>query len=245
MALVRKETHVKDALARLAQQLKGKPGVEGLLSAFVQQAQELEDAAFSILDTSGIETAYGAQLDRIGALVGQLRGGDADIDYRDAIKTRITINVSSGTLEELIRISTEILGGVEVEIRESFPAEFDLVINDPLTPNPASWQPSTPYDAGDRVSNFGNVYLAIKTGVSAASGGPLGLGAGIVDNTVTWNYAQPGVGERAGRLVLTAKPAGVRGIFWWHESATPFVFDGDPDGLGFGAGEFSSAISLY
>lgn len=245
MALVRKSTHVEDALARLAQQLKGKPGVEGLLSAFVQQVQELEDAVFSILDTSGIETAYGAQLDRLGAIVGQPRGGDNDTDYRAAIKTRILINGSSGTIEELIAITTELLGIIEIEIRESYPGEFELVINDPLTPSPAAWQPSTVYILDDRVSNFGNVYAAIQGGMSAASGGPSGSGAGIVDNTVKWNYVQPGVGGRMAQTVLSAKPAGVRGIAWWYETATPFVFFGDPDGLGFGAGEFASAISLF
>jgi hypothetical protein len=56
------------------------------------------------------------------------------------------------------------------------------------TDTTVSWAGSTAYLSGDRVVNGGNVYTCTVAGTSAASGGPAGVGAGIVDNTVTWDF---------------------------------------------------------
>ncbi len=56
----------------------------------------------------------------------------------------------------------------------------------------AVWLPLTTYTLGALVQNINGVYVATSsTGESAASGGPSGLGTGIVDGTVTWSYIQP------------------------------------------------------
>ncbi len=97
---------------------------------------------------------------------------------------------------------------------------------------------------GDKVTNYGNAYVAMSDGTTAASGGPSGRGAGIVDGSVTWNYYQPGFGELTALFVLSGKPAGVRGIFWYHDTKFPFGFFGDPAAFGFGTGALASAIEL-
>lgn len=51
------------------------------------------------------------------------------------------------------------------------------------------WTASTAYVVGEHVYNLGNVYECTVAGTSAASGGPSGTGASIVDNTVTWTWA--------------------------------------------------------
>lgn len=53
-----------------------------------------------------------------------------------------------------------------------------------------AWANATTYLAGDKVVYGGNEYLCAVGGVSAVSPatGPAGVGAGIVDGTVTWNY---------------------------------------------------------
>jgi len=239
--LVEKSTHLEEALAQLAEQFKRKPNVEALLAAFVAQVQELEGVLFDLMEDRAIDTAAGIQLDGLGIIVNEERQGRDDSAYRQAIRARVVLNTSSGTPEDIIEIARAVLGDLEIEIQESYPAHFDAIVNDPVTPDPAAWQPSTVYALGDKRSNFGNVYAVVVAGTSAASGGPSGTGAGIVDGTVTWNYSGPGAGARAATLVLSGKPAAVRGIVQWQESGTPFAFDTDPEGAGFDAGEFAQA----
>lgn len=57
-----------------------------------------------------------------------------------------------------------------------------------------SWVASTAYAPGSQVYNTGRFYVCVIGGVSAASGGPSGTSAGIVDGGVTWDYVSTGVG---------------------------------------------------
>lgn len=58
-----------------------------------------------------------------------------------------------------------------------------------------AWVPVTLYIVGARVTNAGNVYLCIVSGVSAGSGGPTTEAASIVDGTVTWRFLGNGTGD--------------------------------------------------
>lgn len=52
-----------------------------------------------------------------------------------------------------------------------------------------NWAGGTLYNTvGARYQNGGNIYAVSAAGTSAASGGPTGTGASIVDGTVTWSY---------------------------------------------------------
>lgn len=58
-------------------------------------------------------------------------------------------------------------------------------------------------------------------------------------------------GFRVSTFVQSAKPAGVRGIFHWHQTSHPFGFEGDPEAFGFDdgtnrpeAGEFAGAAGF-
>jgi hypothetical protein len=62
-------THVTDGIALLVRQFAGKPRIEALLSALLQQAQDLETAAFAVYSLS-LSTATDAQLDQLGELLG-------------------------------------------------------------------------------------------------------------------------------------------------------------------------------
>jgi hypothetical protein len=50
-----------------------------------------------------------------------------------------------------------------------------------------AWAPNTVYTIGTQVTNGGNIYTVVA-GVSAASGGPTGTGANIVDGGVIWQW---------------------------------------------------------
>lgn len=53
---------------------------------------------------------------------------------------------------------------------------------------PTVWAINTTYKAGQFVSNGGNYYRCVTTGLSAGAGGPSGTTDGIEDNTCVWDY---------------------------------------------------------
>lgn len=54
--------------------------------------------------------------------------------------------------------------------------------------NATVWAPATAYTVGAQVSNAGRYFVCTVSGTSAGSGGPTGVGTGIVDGTATWDY---------------------------------------------------------
>lgn len=76
-----------------------------LIVALVTPAQALEDTFQQLLTQRGISNAIGAQLDQLGEIVGQSRGGLGDDTYRRYIRARIATNRSNGKTEDLILIA--------------------------------------------------------------------------------------------------------------------------------------------
>lgn len=80
-----------------------------ILKAWTSTLQPIEDTAQAMILQKNVDDAEGAQLDALGKLVGQDRGGLADVDYRRYIKAKITTNRSDGVTEDLIKITTLII----------------------------------------------------------------------------------------------------------------------------------------
>ena len=71
---------------------------------------ELEDSVQIALSENSIANATDSLLDAWGVLVGQPRSGRTDDAYRIAIRSQISINLSTGTWDELIRIVKSLYG---------------------------------------------------------------------------------------------------------------------------------------
>lgn len=97
-------SYVADGLNRLISQFDGSPRFRDLVSSYLLEIQELEDAAFPILTERNIDVATGDRLDGFGQMVGLLRGGRTDVLYRQAIKAEIAVLISEGSSEELLNI---------------------------------------------------------------------------------------------------------------------------------------------
>jgi hypothetical protein len=69
-------------------------------------------------------------------------------------------------------------------------ADFPLVLPAALPSNPVAWAAGQPYTVGTFVTNGANIYVCDTAGTSAASGGPVGTGSDITDNTARWDYVQ-------------------------------------------------------
>jgi len=123
MTLTKTIDHVSEALEYLLEQFKGKPKFEALITSYINQIQDLEDAYFQLLgDRLPADAAEGVQLDGLGGIVGEPRNGRSDTDYRVGIESRILLNLSSGQPEALICLlnCSNCNGGVE--LTEYFPA---------------------------------------------------------------------------------------------------------------------------
>lgn len=138
--------HVEEALSQLLQQYKGRPRIEGLLSALVQQIQDLENATFDMNEARQLfnGTTYpsvGAQLDGIGQIVGAKRNGLNDAEYLVIILGTIAENNSDSTAPALLNIVVSVFQAISVFIKDpnspghpDSPAQISFGVGDPQTP---------------------------------------------------------------------------------------------------------------
>ena len=134
MALQEKTNIVEEGLDNLIEQFKGLPQIEALITSYLNQLQKIEEDNFDLLtDILDLDVAEGAQLDVIGTIVGEPRSGRNDTDYLVAIRIRILINASGGEIETLNELVDTFFGGtISFELRELFPAAFEVAIIDPI-----------------------------------------------------------------------------------------------------------------
>jgi hypothetical protein len=99
-----------------------------LITALItNQMQDLENKSRELFFRLDINRMEGAQLDKIGEIIGQNRLGYNDTFYRILIKVKIGINNSEGELERIITLWKLLTSSTYVEVRERFPAKVKLV----------------------------------------------------------------------------------------------------------------------
>lgn len=100
--------------------------------AFLEQVNSIENDVEGILSSFELSSATGIFLDRIGLLIGELRQGRSDDDFRDAIYLRITINNSNGTIEDIYQILGLLLGkDTQIILRRTGKAVVSMFIQSP------------------------------------------------------------------------------------------------------------------
>lgn len=135
MAYSKKISHVAEGLANLISLFEDKPKILKLFSIYLGQLQELENAFSDLLTETTLDNSTGLHLDNIGEIVGESREGRTDVQYRTAIRVRINLNKSGGTIEDLINLATGIAGTpIDISIDEIFPAGFLANILTPISP---------------------------------------------------------------------------------------------------------------
>lgn len=134
MGYEKKTTHIDEGLDNLIAQFEDSPRIASLLTTFLDQIQQLEDAFSEILTETTVEASTGQQLDALGSIVGEPRSGRNDLQYSTALRARLILNVSEGTPENIIALIRAIAGDVTVQVFESYPASFLATIVDPIDP---------------------------------------------------------------------------------------------------------------
>jgi hypothetical protein len=128
--MITQKTTFVDEVEDLLTDRKRKPKIIGLGESFAQQVQDLENAAHAVLEGRTIDDAEGAQLDGLGALVGERRNGQTDEIYRLRIRARIQLNLSSGTGDQILSIFANLIAsGQTIRLKEYFPASFLLTVS--------------------------------------------------------------------------------------------------------------------
>lgn len=140
MALSAVVDHIVRMLDNRIEEFRSAVRFSSLVSLFGQQIQDIEDGLYQLITDRTLDTAEGAQLDGIGQLVGEDRAGRTDAPYRLALRTRIALNLSQGTAEDLIAVALAISGGTQAELEEYFPAAFEIRVLDPV---PSGTDPGT------------------------------------------------------------------------------------------------------
>jgi len=114
--------HVAEALNRLLEQYKDKTRFEALISGLAARTQTLETVFNDLFTDRSLTGASGAQLDGLGEIVDQPRGGLTDEIYRIRLFAKIAQNVSKSTPEDLINIFKLLMQANKIYYYEVYPA---------------------------------------------------------------------------------------------------------------------------
>lgn len=115
------EDHVLEGISHLIEFFRYGPRNQAVLTAILDQVQELENAFWVMQFAFDPNSASGDQLLKLGAIVGEPQLGRTDEEYRAAIRVRIKINRSNGKAAELYEIGLLMLPDVLQTITEYAP----------------------------------------------------------------------------------------------------------------------------
>lgn len=129
--------HTELALERLVSQYKNSTRLKAFISVFTDQNQEIEDAIFDLLNFRDLDTAYGAQVDLLGRVVGAERD-TAGVTLDDAtfikfIRLKIFRNYTKCETNDIIRIHGFVFDTTNIILTESI-ASYCIIIGKALSP---------------------------------------------------------------------------------------------------------------
>ncbi len=90
---------------------------------------EIATIIIQMADQYDIENIEGILLDRIGKNLGVLRNGKRDDVYRSALKLKILLTRSKGTVNDIIKVIKYMYGATHVTISPDYPAGIRIVHN--------------------------------------------------------------------------------------------------------------------
>lgn len=122
-------TYAERAKARILAQYQTKPLFVALIAELATLVQEIEAALFDVTEQTAIGVAFGTWLDRLGAIVGEERGGVGDVLFRRYILARIQANTSEGTLEDVIAVITAWYGAAFPSLILTEPGRANLLVD--------------------------------------------------------------------------------------------------------------------
>lgn len=117
------------AKSRLVGQFAKSEKLQNLIAELVGPLTLLENDADAIREQRWIDTATGAQLDGVGAIVQEARRGRTDDVYREAIRFRVFVNTSTATPKDMLRGVRFMTSPTDMQYFEFYPATVMLYTN--------------------------------------------------------------------------------------------------------------------
>ena len=118
--------HVTRGLSRLPAQFNGSTVLRTVLQIYLEEIQELEEAITEFLLQKNVDNAEGVQLDGIGEILGKLREGLSDSDYRDVLNIQKILNAGEGQYHTVLMLWQILTGSNTATVIEEFPAGVAL-----------------------------------------------------------------------------------------------------------------------
>lgn len=118
-----KITDYKTFANLLMEQWKNSPNLKGIVEAFMNSGNKIEDAIFEIRDLMTLENGSGITLDLIGKIWNESRNGRNDTDYKNAILLKKT-QYFSGEPEAIISILKASYGASFVIYTPEYPGKY-------------------------------------------------------------------------------------------------------------------------
>lgn len=120
--------HLAELLGETISALTRTGPLRDLLGAFSAPIQQFEELLFGVALAGSPESASGRDLDLLGGLIGEFRGGLTDSEYRRVIQAAVWAARSKGTREEILGIFRLLVGEEgDVEYFDRYPANVELV----------------------------------------------------------------------------------------------------------------------
>lgn len=134
MAQIRGYNLAENTVGLLLPQFRDKTTLEAILKGAAVPSQDIISTGFSISEEFGVDTYNSVMLDLVGKLLNVPREGIEDLEeYRQAIKTKILVNRSTGSAKTLIPLLNDLVGEGKFVITEQFPAEVNVRLYEPQT----------------------------------------------------------------------------------------------------------------
>lgn len=123
--------HVARAIASLLPDFRDGAKLQALLTAIVEEVQEIEDVVDELVRLRFLTTAIGAQLDQYGVLLNQARNGLLDDEFRAILLVRVLANRSPGTPDTITAIASAALFASDnpVVYQQNEPASYRLEVS--------------------------------------------------------------------------------------------------------------------
>ena len=121
------ESHIVEALEDMRFQDKGMPRAEAYVEVIAARWQVVEDLLWQLATERDLDGSVGVQLDGLGDILDERRGGLTDDQYRLFLKAKILVLRSRGRLEELIQI-LQVLGYSGISVTMHHPAKIEILV---------------------------------------------------------------------------------------------------------------------
>ncbi len=124
------EAHVSEMQLQLIEFFR-KPRAMELMRVVGQAIQDRENVINQLYTAFDLSEAVGVRLDFLGALVGELRDGRGDEDFRAAVGAKVLVNLSNGRLEDMLAVAQALLPDVvDIKVIEQYPAALRIELYD-------------------------------------------------------------------------------------------------------------------